>query len=106
MNQMTTISLRHSEDVVKILANQEEFRNTLAYVCSSHLYYQACMYYSFAKYEWPQLMPTGYTRPLQDEGSHFEPRVVLTEPVSVYRLVIDEPDDPLYTADKDFFSNE
>ena len=33
MNQMTAISLRHSEDTVKIFANQEEFRNTLAYVC-------------------------------------------------------------------------
>ena len=30
MNQMTTMSLRQSEDTTKILANQEELRNTLA----------------------------------------------------------------------------
>jgi len=43
MNEMTTMSLRQSEDTVKILANQKEFKNILAYVCSSHRYYQACV---------------------------------------------------------------
>ena len=64
------------------------------------------MDYFFAQHEWPQAMPTGYTRSLPAEGPPFEPWVVPTEPVGVYRLIIDEPDDPLYTANKDFISDE
>ena len=33
MNQMTAISQRQSGDTAKILANHEEIKNTLAYVC-------------------------------------------------------------------------
>ena len=36
MNQMSAMSLRQSEDTTKSLANQEDLKNTLAYVCSSH----------------------------------------------------------------------
>ena len=106
INQMTAISLRQSEDTEKILADQEEFRNTLAYVCSSHCYYQACVNYSFAQHEWPQPMPTGYTRRLLADGPPFEPWVVPTEPISVYHLVIDEPDAPLFIVDEDFILDE
>jgi len=47
-----------------------------------------------------------YTHPIRAKGPPFEPWVVPTEPVGVYRLVVDEPNVPLYTADKDFISNE
>ena len=106
MNQMTALSLSHSEDTAKILANQDEYKNTLAYVCSSQRYYQACMNYSFAQCVWPQPMPTSYTRPLPAEGPPFEPQVVPTQPVGVHRPVVDEPDAPLYTADEDFIGDE
>ena len=32
MNQMNALFLSHSEDMIKILANQDEFKNMLAYV--------------------------------------------------------------------------
>ena len=105
LNQMIAMSLSHSADTVKILANQDEFRNTLAYIFSSHHYYPACVDYSFAQHEWPQLMPSYYTHPLPAEGPPFEPWVVPTEPVGMYHLVVDEPDDPLY-VDKDFIPDE
>ena len=101
MKQMTAMSQRQSEDAAKILAYQEELKNTLTYICSSHHYYQACVNCFFARHEWPQPMPSSYTRPLPVEGPPFEPCVVPSEPIGVYHPIIDGPDDSLY-ADKDF----
>jgi len=42
---------------------------------------------------------------LPANGPPFEPFVVPTEPVGVYRPVVDKPDDPLYD-DKDFIPDE
>ena len=92
------MSQRQSEDIIKILANQEKLKNTLAYVYFAQRYYQACEDYSFAQHEWPQPMP--FVHPLSAEGPSFELWVVPSEPVGVYRLIVDEPDS-LY-ADKDF----
>ena len=102
---MIVMSLRYSEDTAKFLTNQEEFRNILAYVYSSHNYYQACVNYSFAQHGWPQPMPIGYTHSLPTEGPPFEHWVVPSEPVGMHRPVVDETDDPLY-ADKDFIPDE
>ena len=46
-------------------------------------------------------MPSGYTHPLPAEGPLFEPWVMPSEPVSVYRSIVNELDDSLY-ANKDF----
>jgi len=45
-------------------------------------------------------MPTGYTHPLLAEGPRFEPWVVFTKPTGMYHLIIDDPDAPLYNADR------
>ena len=76
------------------------------YLRSSQRYYQACVDYSFAQNEWPQLMPSGYTRSLSSDGPTFEPWVVPTELLGVYCPVVDAPDDPLYAADKDFIPSD
>ena len=51
-------------------------------------------------------MPSGYSRTLPSEGPPFETWIVPTEPTGIYCLVIDAPDDPLYTADKDFIPDD
>ena len=54
---------KHNED----FGEPERVKNTLAHVCSAQHYYQACADYFFTRYEWPQPMPTGFTRPLPVE---------------------------------------
>jgi len=90
---MNAMSLSHSAATEKILANQEEFQNTLAYVCSSQRYYQAYANYFFTQNEWPQPMPSIYTHPLPSEGPSFEPWVMPAESFGIYcrssmRLII------------------
>ena len=87
---------------LRFFSNQDEFRNTLTYVCSSQRYYKACTDYSFAQHEWPQAITTSYTSLLLVEGPPFELWIAPTEPIGVYRPVVDEPETPFYTADQDF----
>ena len=105
MNQMVAMSLRHSEDTTKILANQEELRTHLL-LFVHHIV--------IIKLVWiiPLLSisgsahATGYSCPHPAEGPPFEPWVVRIEPVGMNRLVVDETDAPLYASDKDFIPNE
>ena len=106
MNQMTAMSMSHSKDTTKILVEQEEFRNTPSYVCSSHHYYQAYVYYSFTRNKWHQSIPFGYTRLLPAKSPPFEPSVVPTYPVSAYRLIVNAPNGQLYTTDEEFIPGD
>ena len=42
MNQMNSLSISHSTSIEQILANQKEFRNNLAHICSGQRYLQKC----------------------------------------------------------------
>ena len=65
-----------------------------------------CVDYFLAKDEWPQPIPSGYARPLPSEGPPFDPWVVPTELVGVYRSVTDPLDDLSYVANSDFIPDD
>ena len=64
MDKMNSLSLSHTTSSEKILANQEEFQNAVAHICSAIQYLQECNDFIYSKNEWPLLIPHVYSLPL------------------------------------------